>query len=211
MQLLSVHSSVRIAKSFSPSALCGSYLEGSAHDIHVGYKGGIVISFFHRIVLLCVSVAVAWAAPQPDSPPVYGYNPPPRPTYNQPGMPFEFAYAVKDDYSGNDYAHEQKSDGKVTSGSYHVALPDGRIETVNFDADDYSGYVAEVSYEGVATHPAPAPYHPAPAPYYPTPAPYHPTPAPYHPTPAPYHPTPAPYHPTPAPYHPPPTPAPLYV
>ncbi|XP_076064414.1 cuticle protein 7-like [Oratosquilla oratoria] len=95
-------------------------------------------------------------------------------------MPFEFSYAVKD-YSGNDYAHEQKSDGKVTSGSYHVALPDGRIETVNFDADDYSGYVAEVSYEGVATHPAPAPYHPAPAPYHPTPAPYHPTPAPYHP------------------------------
>ncbi|XP_076065066.1 cuticle protein 7-like [Oratosquilla oratoria] len=116
-----------------------------------------------KIVLLSVSLAVALAAPQPDMPPVYGYNPPPPPTYNQPGMPFEFAYAVKD-YVGNNYAHEQTSDGIVTSGSYHVALPDGRIETVTFDADDYSGYVAKVSYEGEATHPAPAPYHPPPPP-----------------------------------------------
>ncbi|XP_076065070.1 cuticle protein 18.6-like [Oratosquilla oratoria] len=118
-----------------------------------------------KIVLLSVSVAVAWAAPQPDTPPVYGYTPHPPPTYNQPGMPFEFAYAVKD-YSGNDYAHEQKSDGKVTSGSYRVALPDGRIETVTFDADDYSGYVAKVSYEGEAKYPEPAPYHPPPTPVY---------------------------------------------
>ncbi|XP_076065068.1 cuticle protein 7-like [Oratosquilla oratoria] len=117
-----------------------------------------------KIVLLPLSVAVALAAPQPDTPPAYRYNPPPPPTYNQPGMPFAFAYAVKDDYSGNDYAHDQASDGKVTSGSYRVALPDGRIETVTFDADDYSGYVAKVTYEGEATHPAPAPYHPPPPP-----------------------------------------------
>ncbi|XP_076065085.1 pro-resilin-like [Oratosquilla oratoria] len=77
-------------------------------------------------------------------------------------MPFEFAYAVKDVYSGNDYAHEQKSDGVLTSGSYRVTLPDGRTEIVTFDADDANGYVADVNYEGEASNPVyspSSPYH----------------------------------------------------
>ena len=49
-------------------------------------------------------------------------------------------------------------------GSYSVALPDGRVQTVRYTADHYGGYVAEVTYEGTAVYPdAPAPYH-APAP-----------------------------------------------
>ncbi|XP_076064416.1 cuticle protein 19-like [Oratosquilla oratoria] len=86
-------------------------------------------------------------------------------------MPFEFAYAVKDDYSGNDFSHDEKSDGDVTSGSYRVLLPDGRTQIVTFTADHHNGYVAQVTYEGEASYPAPAPYHPPPPP-----APYHPPP-----------------------------------
>jgi len=41
-------------------------------------------------------------------------------------MPYKFDYAVKDEYSYNDYAHQQESDGKVVTGSYRVLLPDGR-------------------------------------------------------------------------------------
>ncbi|XP_076059961.1 uncharacterized protein LOC143036461 [Oratosquilla oratoria] len=140
--------------------------------------------------------------------PQYGYSPP-APVHQAPAK-YDFNYAVKDDYSGNDFGHQESRDGYITSGSYYVLLPDGRLQRVNYHVDGDSGFVAEVTYEGEAKYPEhqPAPYHPTPAPYRPTPAPYHPTPAPYHPTPAPYRPTPAPYHPTPAPYRP--TPAPYY-
>ena len=93
-------------------------------------------------------------------------------------MPYEFAYAVKDAPSYNDFGHQESSDGKVVSGSYSVALPDGRTQTVTYKVDGDSGYVAEVKYEGEAQYPEnraaasyPAPAYPAPAsPSYPAPA-----------------------------------------
>ena len=83
----------------------------------------------------------------------------------QPPMPYNFAWAVKDEPSYNDYAHQQASDDKgYVTGSYRVVLPDGRTQIVNFKADDYTGYVADVKYEGVAKYPE---YKPYPAPAYP--------------------------------------------
>ena len=86
-------------------------------------------------------------------------------------MPFEFAWAVKDEPSYNDYSHQTKSDGKVENGSYRVVLPDGRTQIVTYKADDY-GYVADVKYEGEAKYPAYTPAYKAnyPAPAYPAPA-----------------------------------------
>ncbi|KAI9558823.1 hypothetical protein GHT06_015612 [Daphnia sinensis] len=67
-------------------------------------------------------------------------------------MPHSFAWAVKDEPSKNDYSHQQESDGKVTTGSYRVVLPDGRTQIVAYRADE-NGYVADVKYEGEARYP----------------------------------------------------------
>jgi len=160
-------------------------------------------------------------APKPYHPPPPAYKPAPYHPEKIPPKPFAYEYGVKDEYSGANFGQNEVQDeyGTVT-GEYRVLLPDGRTQIVSYTADHEHGYVAEVTYEGVAHyepyHPKPAPYHPKPAPYHaPKPAPYHPLPkpAPYHPKPAPYHP--APYHPKPAPYHPAPvyhpSPAPYHV
>ncbi|CAL4070544.1 unnamed protein product [Meganyctiphanes norvegica] len=118
-----------------------------------------------------VLVALLAAAVMGDSSPSYG--PPPSyhaPSYKEPGMPYDFAYAVNDDYKGVNFAHDESSDGHVTSGSYRVALPDGRTQIVTFTATHEGGYEAEVTYEGEAQYPEVKPYAPA-APAYGPPAP----------------------------------------
>ena len=79
-------------------------------------------------------------------------------------MPYTFSWAVKDDYTYNDYAHQETADDKgYVTGSYRTLLPDGRTQTVTYKADDYSGYVADVKYDGEAKYPEykPAAYKPA--------------------------------------------------
>merc|ERR1712121_575033 len=55
----------------------------------------------------------------------------------------------------------------LVEGSYSVNLPDGRIQTVNYHADDIDGNIAEVTYSGEAQYP------PAPAGGYVAAAPVH--------------------------------------
>jgi len=66
---------------------------------------------------------------------------------------------VKDEPSNNDYGHSENSDGKAVTGTYHVVLPDGRKQIVNYKVDANSGYVADVRYESVAYYPVAAPYY----------------------------------------------------
>ena len=73
-------------------------------------------------------------------------------------MPYDFGYDVQDDYSGNNYGHEEQSDGNVVSGEYFVQLPDGRLQIVTYTADHYNGYQANVRYEGEAQYPHPSEY-----------------------------------------------------
>ena len=69
--------------------------------------------------------------------------------------PYTYNYGVADDYSKAAFSQEESNDGTgVVSGSYSVNLPDGRIQTVNYHANDIDGYVAEVSYSGEAQYPA---------------------------------------------------------
>ncbi|KAA0201648.1 Cuticle Protein CPR RR Uncl [Hyalella azteca] len=87
-------------------------------------------------------------------------------------MPFDYSYAVQDQYSGNDFGHNTNSDGKVTTGEYRVLLPDGRTQIVTYTAD-YNGYQAEVNYEGEAR-----PYEPQPQASYNQPRPTYEQPRP---------------------------------
>ena len=63
---------------------------------------------------------------------------------------YTFDYAVKDDYTYVDMGQYETRDGEHTKGIYHVVLPDGRKQTVDYYVDGYSGYVADVSYDGYA-------------------------------------------------------------
>ncbi|XP_068248806.1 cuticle protein 7-like [Palaemon carinicauda] len=150
-----------------------------------------------QVTLLCLA-AVALARPDKPAPAGYGYAPPtpayappqpsysaPQPSYSAPqpsyekkeeGMPFDFEYAVRDDYKGLDFDHDSNSDGKVVNGQYRVLLPDGRTQIVTYTADHHNGYQAEVTYEGEAQYPQPQPYNPAPS--YSAPAPSYSAPAP---------------------------------
>merc|ERR1712209_279833 len=81
--------------------------------------------------------------------------------------PYQFTYAVADDYSKSSFNAEETSDGASNvAGSYSVALPDGRIQHVKYTSNGYDGFVADVTYEGTAVYPEEKPYVPAPAPAY---------------------------------------------
>ena len=83
------------------------------------------------------------------------------PTYTDNASAYSFNYGVADSYSGANYNHAESNNGYSTSGSYSVALPDGRIQTVNYRVDDEnSGYVADVSYSGEARYDAGSSYTP---------------------------------------------------
>jgi hypothetical protein len=94
---------------------------------------------------------------------------------HEPGMPFDFTYAVKED-DGNDFSHQAQSDGDVVKGEYRILLPDGRTQVVKYTADWKNGYNAEVTFEGEAVYPEPAPTRaPAPRPQPTRPPPPRPT------------------------------------
>ncbi|XP_031787732.1 uncharacterized protein LOC103316597 [Nasonia vitripennis] len=59
---------------------------------------------------------------------------------------YEFGYRVIDHGAGSDFGHEEshRVPGE-TNGRYHVLLPDGRVQRVEYYADD-TGYHADISY-----------------------------------------------------------------
>merc|ERR1712181_169607 len=99
-------------------------------------------------------VAAASAAPQYAAAPVV--HAVAAPDLAEPS-PYTYTYAVADDYSKANFQQSEANDGTgAVTGSYSVNLPDGRIQTVTYNANDLTGNVAEVTYSGEAVYP-PAP------------------------------------------------------
>lgn len=69
---------------------------------------------------------------------------------------YEFSYEVQDAVAGLDFGHREMRKDQEATGTYHVLLPDGRTQIVDYVADN-AGYRPMVRYEGTATYPAPAP------------------------------------------------------
>ncbi|XP_047509671.1 uncharacterized protein LOC125052720 isoform X2 [Pieris napi] len=63
---------------------------------------------------------------------------------------YEFGYRVRDPSSGNYFGQYETKAGEKTSGHYHVLLPDGRMQKVQYSAGP-SGYHADISYDHLAS------------------------------------------------------------
>ena len=66
---------------------------------------------------------------------------------------------MQDDF-GNNFGHGENRQGDNTEGSYSVALPDGRTQTVEYSVSGNSGYLANVQYGGQASYPQTQPQYP---------------------------------------------------
>merc|ERR1712106_331586 len=98
-----------------------------------------------KVFIIAALAASAAAAPQG-----YAVAHPAAAAYGDLAEPalYAFQYGVNDDYSGNNFQQSETRDGYATSGSYTVALPDGRIQTVKY-ADNGDGIIQDVTYDGV--------------------------------------------------------------
>ena len=64
------------------------------------------------------------------------------------GGVYEFGYRVIDHATGSDFGHaESRWRGRPTEGRYHVLLPDGRLQRVEYSVGSDTGFRAEVYFE----------------------------------------------------------------
>merc|ERR1711887_259486 len=158
MKAFACISTLLAAASAAPQFLAG---HGLGHGVVAGHglaHGVVGHGLAHGVVGHGLGHAVAHATPLVHAAPVVhhavGYAAPDLAEVS----PYTYNYGVADEYSGAAFSQSESNDGTgVVEGSYQVNLPDGRIQTVNYHANDYDGYVAEVSYSGTAAYPEAVP------------------------------------------------------
>merc|ERR1719483_1442073 len=120
---------------------------GLGHGVGLGFGHGVGHAVAHPVAI--AHAPVVHHAPIIAHHAVGGYA---QPDLAEPS-PYSYTYAVADDYSGAAFSQAESNDGTgVVEGSYSVNLPDGRTQHVNYHANDYDGYVADVTYDGVAAY-----------------------------------------------------------
>ncbi|KAG6463884.1 hypothetical protein O3G_MSEX014130 [Manduca sexta] len=58
---------------------------------------------------------------------------------------YNFGYMVKDQ-EGTEFGHHEERQEQRAQGEYHVVLPDGKKQTVNYEADE-QGFKPQISYQ----------------------------------------------------------------
>ncbi|XP_063614239.1 uncharacterized protein LOC134787407 [Penaeus indicus] len=120
-----------------------------------------------RIAALSALMAIVLTESNPRySLPVPAYNAP-APAPSGP-VQYNFNYVVENNI-GNDSGHEENRNRYDSQGTFFVQLPDGRLQTVTYNVNGDSGFVADVAYQGEAQYPAQQParsYQPASTPAY---------------------------------------------
>ncbi|XP_053647832.1 cuticle protein 7-like [Cherax quadricarinatus] len=104
------------------------------------------------VVAVGINVAVSVTANQP-SRALYPRHSSSLPPSDKQSGSYNFQYGVKDDQGGAHFGQDETYDGHLIKGSYYIALPDGRMQTVKYQADHVIGYVADVEFDGEAVHP----------------------------------------------------------
>lgn len=64
---------------------------------------------------------------------------------------YEYNYEVKDEEAqqgGAEFGHQETREEESARGEYHVLLPDGRMQIVEYEADE-EGYRPKIRYEEV--------------------------------------------------------------
>ncbi|RZB77525.1 cuticle protein 7 [Asbolus verrucosus] len=65
---------------------------------------------------------------------------------------YAFKYGVNDYHTGDIKSQQESRDGDVVKGQYSVVEPDGSIRTVEYTADEHSGFNAVVHKTAPAQH-----------------------------------------------------------
>merc|ERR1711874_354561 len=116
---------------------------GAVHGVHHGVGHAVVGPAYHAAPVVHAAPAyhaapvVHHAAPAYHAAPVVhaapAYHAAPVEVYPDEVSPYTYQYAVADDYSNSNFNAAESDDGTgKREGSYSVALPDGRIQHVNY-------------------------------------------------------------------------------
>ncbi|RZF32538.1 hypothetical protein LSTR_LSTR011317 [Laodelphax striatellus] len=73
--------------------------------------------------------------------------------YQDEPVNYEFYYEVVEPQYYLEFGHKESRQGEVARGSYHVLLPDGRTQLVEYQADE-NGYRPTVTYQQKAQQPS---------------------------------------------------------
>ena len=123
------------------------------HRVAPAYPAPVVHPVVHTAPVVAYKPAPApVVAYKPAPAPVVAYKPAPAVAYkpyvdqyaDEPAV-YNYNYAVKDDYTYNDFGASENRDGYLTQGHYSVALPDGRLQTVTYTVDGGAGQTSELS------------------------------------------------------------------